>query len=383
MDTLNKDETMIPAPVRKQIHRLKRTLFWGIFLAQGISCLIWLALIAGCGVTAIRSALPGFADQVHWAWLALPVSLLAALLMALAKQPSPARLLVLSDKLGNGGGLLLAIQETGDRTWASKLPDEMHRFPMPRIRPTKSMIPALAALLFLGGSFLLPQKKAEAGTSSQFLAREINQALSDQFTAAKTGMAEQDQQELDKAIEMLREETEKKVDAASLEAADQLSRRLAENLIKREAQVNKALNTFNRTASQLKNMEKPNNPSTGATAEAAEASEQAMQSLASMAQALDNQGIKLKLTPEAQNLLAKLCRGAKGKLNMQQNRELAEQLAKACKDMKLSLKTAQARVARLCQSTSQLGYGDKAYKLLKECSGEDGKGDGQGQSGAG
>ncbi len=362
----------VPVQVAARLTALRRRYFAALFLEGFLSSAVWFLLAAGFLVLVIRTAVPGLVTTTYWAWLALPLSLAVAWVTALARRPSARTILTLSDLLGNGGGLLLAVIDTKDETWAPAVPSDMHAFPLPRIRVPKSAVPAVAAFLFLSVSYLVPQREPPA-PGSRFLAHEIAVSLENQLDLVEdAALGEEEREELREALTKLREEMEKRVDAASLESASEVATRMAEGLLEKEHALRQAERDLNSIRKALE--------ATGPSADPAKKTEAGSErdkpggqtpnlaeKLKAAAEHLNRKGVSLELGRESRELLEQLINGAADRaLTSDELRQLAESLASACKNLRGELSQCTARLCELVEGGTCLGYGEKAAMLLEE-----------------
>ncbi len=355
----------LPRRISERISRLRTAIARAAFVEAFFGAAMWLFFAAGIFVLATRTALAALAPWVFWTWLALPASAGAAYVLSRFRLPSAETILILSDRLGGAGGLLLAVAETGDREWAKRLPESLSEFPYPRIRASRGALPALAAILFYGAAFLVPERPPEPVRGRAFAAL-VTSALEEQIALAETAaLSPEEKEELRSALERLREEMAKGVDPASLEAASELSARVAERVLDRERALERAEEELAALSSGSPRAGAPGrSPGEGANVgpkEGQETAEQALERLKSAACALGGQG--LKLDPSSQELLDRLLE-AGGSLSPEEASKLARSLREACRAMRRELGSCKSAMASRCRGGSCFGLGEKAGALL-------------------
>jgi hypothetical protein len=216
----------IPVPLRPRLGRLARRLVLGLFLERWSPWAAASLLVAGVVALACRMFVPAAAPYLPWLWLAPVPAAAAALAASIARTYRPADLVAVADWLDGGHGMLLALFETGDPAWIES-PGLARDFPLPRLRPWRSLRAVPAALAFLAAASWLPQRAAPPSTT--ILADDIAGRL----TAAVVELKQQDlitpdeEKTLEEEIERIRRGAEQRMDASSWEAADALREKLA------------------------------------------------------------------------------------------------------------------------------------------------------------
>jgi hypothetical protein len=213
----------MPASVRPALRRLARRLALGLFLDVWPAWAVASLLLAGLVAVACRMFVPGAAASLPWLWLPPLLTAIPALIICYQRAYRPAEVVALADSLNGGQGMLLTLFETSDPAWVeSPLAERASTFPLPRLRPWRTLAAVPPALAFLAVAMSLPQRVPQA----------TNAVLADDIAATLTAaVAELKQQELiapaeekrlEEAIERLRRSAEERVDASSWEAADAL-----------------------------------------------------------------------------------------------------------------------------------------------------------------
>lgn len=339
----------LPGEVAERVAGLGRTIVRAAFLERLFSAAVWVSFAAGIFVLAVRTALYDLAPYAVWAWLALPASAALACALARLRAPSAETLLVLSERLGRGGGLLLAVAETADPLWAKRLPESLSRFPYPRIRGTRAAAAPIGALLFLGAAFLVPQRRPEPAKGRAF-AEILTARIEEQISLAEpAALRPEETEELRSALDRLREEMAKKVDAATLEAANELAARLAERVLEAE----RALARIEEEASA------------GAGEGGSRGPGLAPEKLGELARSAAGRG--LVLDAASKELLDRaLAPEEAHRLSEEEARRLARNLAKASQAKRRDLSACKRSLASRCRGGACLGFGEKAASLLAE-----------------
>ena len=133
----------MPASVRPALRRLERRLAIGLFLVA-VVC---------------RMFLPAAAASVHWLWLAPFLTAAPALIYCVMRAYRPGEVVAIADWLNGGQGMLLTLLETNDPAWAeSPLAGGASKFPLPRLRPWRTLAALPPAVAFLATALWLPQR---------------------------------------------------------------------------------------------------------------------------------------------------------------------------------------------------------------------------------
>jgi hypothetical protein len=202
-------------------------------LAAGLALDIWPGwaigslLIAGVIALACRLFFPAASPYLHLLWLAPIAATVPALLLCWRRRYREHDLVAIADWLGGGRGLLLALHERGDASWAaSPIAAASLNAPLPRIRPHRlaAVIPAAA---FLAAALWVPQRIPVQ--ASELLANDITADLEATVAELKAEelITEAEEEKLEEEIEAIRRAAEQRVDAGAWEAADALRERMA------------------------------------------------------------------------------------------------------------------------------------------------------------
>ncbi|MGQ9588831.1 MAG: hypothetical protein ACUVYA_00900 [Planctomycetota bacterium] len=357
--------TPLPRRISERVAGLRAAIAKAAFVECFLGLSMWLFFAAGIFTLIARTALPALAPWVFWTWLALPAGAVAALVLSLFRMPSAETILVLSDRLGGAGGLLVAVAETGDPEWARRLPESLSEFPYPRIRANRGAVPALVAILLFVATLFLPQRPPEPVRGHAFAA-VVAGALEEEIALAEAvALSPEEKEEIRSALERLREEMSKGVDAASLEAASELSAHVAERVLDRERALKRteeelgALSFASPRAGQ--SGKSPGEGAESGPREAERAARQALAKLESAARTLGGRG--LELDPSSQELLDRLLRGG-GSLSSEEASKLARSLREACRAMRRELGSCKSTMASRCRGRACFGLGEKAGALL-------------------
>ena len=384
-DPPRRTDEVLPPAVSERITALRRILFRAAFLERLTATAVWVFFAAGLVVLGVRMAVPSLASLLPWLLLSAPLTALTAALLARSQRPSSDVLITLSDILGSGGGLLMAVAEHQDRAWAHRLPATLSTFPLPKVRPTRNSLTALFALLFFGAGFLVPQRQAKALPQTA-VAEAVTTALTEQLALVEeVALTTEEEEELREAIEKLREELVRKVDPASLEAAGEIARRLAEKVLDMERAVE-------RSARELEALARKLAPRAQDAGKAGELTNADSEKLKNLAQGLCKAGVDLKLDAESQELLNQLLNREGGKkLSREEAQRLAEALRQSCEKCAGRLAAQKTQLGKLAKDGMFLccagglaaglvgdkpgaGWGDKDGQGTKEGGDQPGRG---------
>jgi len=357
---------LLEASVRKRIGRLMRILVLGRFFQHLAPFLAVAGLLGGTVVLAVRRLLPAAVPYLQWVWLLPGVSILAAVAVSFYRRPARSTCLALADKLGRADGLLLAVAQSGDPRWAERLPLRLRSFPLPVLRFPPNGFLAVAALAFFCASFAVPARAPERFATP--LQEKLRNLLEQEAELAKElPLARKENLPIRKALEKLKEKTRRKVDAATLDEIDQVIKRLARSLLKREEELK---NLEKELASLLERLKKRTATRAGAGSSSsrvanAPAGAGICAALSTMAQKFEGAGLGGTLSKQAQAISEKLRRGISAGLSPEDLKRLAEELLKACRSAGKRLGSCKSRLWCLAESARCLGCGRSSYGLAK------------------
>ncbi len=233
------------------IRKYQRRIACGHFLKRLIEGLAIYLIVAGVSVLLMKLGGPRF-------WFYAP-SLLAGIVPVIAYAAwryrgdvhSFRESVALLDRQIEAGGLLMMLCETSDQKyqdnqWHDKLPqdDKYWQAQIPRLSFGRMLRPCrLPALFVMGVCFLPvrpePETKLLAGTVGETASQELDEML--EIVKEISPLEEQEEQEIEQAIDELREETERQpLTHEKWETIDSLSDRMRLKIEARAAEVSKA-----------------------------------------------------------------------------------------------------------------------------------------------
>jgi hypothetical protein len=260
----------MPDSVDPSLRRLARRLGIGLFLAMWPRWAVGSLLIAGGLALASRMFLPAASPWLPWLWVAPALAAVPVAILCYARAFRPTEVIAIADSLSGGHGFLLALQETGDQSWAqSARARSLSAFPLPRLAPWRQLAPLAPAIGFLTLALWLPQRVPAA--TSRALADDIASNLSTAVIELKQQelITPAEEERLQEEIERIRQGAKERVDAASWEATDALRERLATSLAQKQDAAKWAQESLDRYADAI---ESGKSLGSGAAAEAAELS---------------------------------------------------------------------------------------------------------------
>ena len=237
----------LPVSVRPVYSRLSRRLAIGAFLDVWRTWAAGNLLLAGTVALACRLFVPAAEPYLGWLWLAPVLSLVLALILCRRRAYSETDVVAIADWLTGGHGLLVTLHEQHDPRWAdAPAVERAAQLVLPRLNPWRRLAIIVPALAFLIVALALPQRVAPAGATP--LGTQIADDLS--TTLAELQQRElvtpEEEQQLEEAIERLRNAADKRVDAGSWEAADALREQVVASLAQKQDAVKWAQESLQR-----------------------------------------------------------------------------------------------------------------------------------------
>jgi len=228
----------LPVAVRSALRRLARRLAIGLFLDVWPTWAAASLLLAGVAALVCRLLVPAAASGLPWLWLAPIGAAIPAAVVCAVRAYRPPQVVAIADSLAGGDGLLLALAERPDASWAaSPLLERIASLPLPRLRPWRKLSTLVPALAFLLAALLLPQRQ-QAREAQTVLANQVVNDLAATVVALKKEelITPEEEQKLQEEIERIRKGASERVDSSSWEAADALKERMAADVAeKRDA----------------------------------------------------------------------------------------------------------------------------------------------------
>ena len=228
----------LPVAVRSALRRLARRLAIGLFLDVWPAWAVASLLLAGVTALVCRLLVPAAASGLPWLWLAPIGAAIPAIAVCAVRAYRHSQVVAIADSLAGGDGLLLALAERPDASWAgSPLLERVAALPLPRLRPWRKLATLVPALAFLLAALLLPQRQ-QARAPQGVLADQVVNDLAATVVALKKEelITPEEERKLEEEIEKIRKDAGERVDSSSWEAADALKERVAADVAeKRDA----------------------------------------------------------------------------------------------------------------------------------------------------
>jgi hypothetical protein len=242
----------LPVSVRPVYSRLSRRLALGAFFDVWPKWAAGSLLLAGIIALICRLLVPGAEPYLNWLWLAPVLSLVPAAVVCLRDAYSETDVVALADSLSGGHGLLVTLHEQYDPRWSdSPSVERAAQLVVPRLNPWRRLAILVPALAFLVVALALPQRSAPGATP---LGAQIADDLS--TTLAELQQRElvtpEEEQQLEEAIERIRDAADKRVDAGSWEAADALREQVVASLAQKQDAVKWAQESLQRYEEAMK-----------------------------------------------------------------------------------------------------------------------------------
>ena len=239
----------LPVSIRRRLRQLARRLSLGLFLdiwprwaAAGLTA-------AGIAALVCRVLVPRASPYLAWTWIVPAMAIVPAAILCRMRRFRHEDVLAAADSLAGGTGTLLAVAETSDSRWNdSPMLARAAAFELPRLRPWRRVKPAIAAAAFLAAALAVPQRTARASTA---LADDIARSLASTVAELKQQqlVTPEEEKRLEEAIERIRRDAGRRVDASSWEAADALREQLASDAAAKQDAVKWAAQSLERYAS--------------------------------------------------------------------------------------------------------------------------------------
>jgi hypothetical protein len=227
--------TELPVSVRRVYSRLSRRLAIGAFLDVWPQWAAGSLLLAGVVALACRLFVPRADPWLGWLWLAPLLSLIPAVVLCLRRAYSETDVVAIADWLSGGHGLLLTLHEQRDPRWAdTPTIERAAQLVLPRLNPWRRLALIVPALAFLVVALALPQRTATGGATplSAEIANDLTTTLAE--LQQRDLVTPEEEQQLEEAIERIRDAADKRVDAGSWEAADALREQVVGSLAKKQ-----------------------------------------------------------------------------------------------------------------------------------------------------
>ncbi len=218
----------------EELRRLSRRLAIGLYLDAWPPWAAGSLLLAGVVTLICRVFFPAAFSLVPWLWLSPVLAAGPALFICYRRLYSPADVVALADSLTGGTGTLLALFETGDTVWReSALAASASAVALPRLRPWRRLAVIAPAAAFMAAAFWTPQRVPRPDAP---IANEISSRLDATLAELKQEqlITPAEEARLDEEIERIRQSAERRVDAASWEAADALRERIAAGVAEKQ-----------------------------------------------------------------------------------------------------------------------------------------------------
>ena len=222
----------MPSSLRPALKRLARRLAVGLFLETWPKWAVASLLLAGVVALGCRLLYPAAAPFLGWLWLAPLLAAVPAAAVCVMRVYRPADVAALADWLAGGQGTLLTVFERADPAWAeSPAVRQALSFPLPQIRPLRTLTPLAPAALFLAIALWLPQRVPADGTPAA-LAEEIAADLTSTLVELKQQslITPEEEKRLEEEIERIRLGAQERVDTSSWEAADSVREEMVAGL---------------------------------------------------------------------------------------------------------------------------------------------------------
>src|SRR5262245_60679797 len=203
----------LPVAVRSALRRLARRLAIGLFLDVWPAWAAGSLLLAGVAALVCRLLVPAAASTLPWLWLAPIGAAIPAMFVCLVRAYRPSQVVAIADSLAGGDGLLLALTERPDASWAaSPLLERVASLPLPRLRPWQKLARLVPALAFLLAALLLPQRQ-QARAAQAVLANQVVNDLAATVVALKKEelITPEEEQKLEAEIEQIRKGASERV----------------------------------------------------------------------------------------------------------------------------------------------------------------------------
>ncbi|MEX1232558.1 MAG: hypothetical protein WEB58_20100 [Planctomycetaceae bacterium] len=228
------------------IERYRRRLAWGQFLQRAAEITAIYLLVAGAVVLLMKLGGPRYWQYSPWLLVGvLPMLGIAAWWSEQDIVPSRESIALL-DRQIQADGLLMTLSEMTDDEWNEKLPqaDWFWKSQIPKFRFGRLLRPCrLPALFVIGACFLPLRPEAETKILAGTVGEEATQDLDEMLEVVQeiAPLEEQEEQEIQQAIEELRDETEHQpLTHEKWETIDSLSDRLRMKIEAQAASVSKA-----------------------------------------------------------------------------------------------------------------------------------------------
>lgn len=357
--------TDLPPSVGSILKRFSRRVAFGLFLEVWPVWAVGSLLIAGTIALICRMFFIQAAPLLSWLWVAPLVATVPALFLCVRRAYRPAEIVALADSLGGGQGALLTLMETRDPEWTRTFsPQNLLRFPMPKLRPWRRLGPVVAAAVFLMISILIPQRML-TGSRSPVLANDIVADLKATVEELEKQelLTPEEQKTLEEEIEKIRKDALERVDSSSWEAADALREKVAAGLNEKADAMNWAQESLARYAAAAQ---------AGVPPTAAESEE-----LANAIEKLAQTGMLADAPEDLQNLLGGEEAIAGGNVKLPTDRESLRRLAAS---LAKHLGERGQRFAELRQLSREAGrfdpseFGEFDYEEHPESDGDPGSG---------
>ncbi|MDA0832024.1 MAG: hypothetical protein O2955_03390 [Planctomycetota bacterium] len=228
------------------IERYRRRLAWGQFLQRAAETTAIYLLMAGAVVLMMKLGGPRYWQYSPWLLIGvLPMLGIAAWRSEQDIVPYRESIALL-DRQIQADGLLMTLSEMSDEEWNEKLPqgDWFWKSHIPKFRLGRLLKPCrIPALFVIGACFLPLRPEAETKILAGTVGDEATQDLDEMLEAVQeiAPLEEEEEQEIQQAIDELREETEHQpLTHEKWETIDSLSDRLRMKIESQAASVSKA-----------------------------------------------------------------------------------------------------------------------------------------------
>jgi hypothetical protein len=229
----------------KPIKRFIRRVAILITIQYALMLITTWAFLCGIGVLAVRAATGRPVTQWVWILAGVVPCLAASIVLALKRLPARTVVRALLDTRNSCGGLLMAAEHSELGGWQSRMPTIEE--PRLRWRARRSVALALASILFVSISFLIPAGAGLAADRPLDVAKEAGEIASEIDVLKKEEIIDATQAEsLEAKLESITAETKGDDPAKTWEALDHLQNsleKLGQEAAEKMARNNERLST--------------------------------------------------------------------------------------------------------------------------------------------